>query len=266
MPDEQSENIATDPKTETTTEPVKAPEWQAALAARFGVDVSGFSDEANALSAIRMTAENSARAGIQSTPATETVTPVEAAKPAEITAESLGFDEDVDPNILKAFQTMSTRQDKQIADLQAEHAKQVEQATVASSSSVAGEANAQTANALIDKLASPKYGVGANRTVPQQLAVNRIFELAELIHQGGSVQGASIENIVESALLMDAGAAMSSVQGNPPPEPKSAGGAAGDKKIYGRKAVTKRGDNPNDPLGMLEDPVFREGVRRILES
>lgn len=265
MPEDQSTNIAVDPPTETPTEPVKAPEWQASLAKRFGVDVSGFSDEANALSAIRMTAENSARAGVQSAPVVQTPEPVEPVKPSEVTAESLGLEGDeIDANILQAFQVMSIRHDKKIADLQTAYDKQIEQVTA--DSSVSGTANAQTANTLIDKLASPKYGVGDNRTVPQQMAVNKVFEIAELIAKGGSVQGMSVENIVEMALLSDAGVAMSSVQGNPPPEPTSAGGAAGEKKIYGRKPVTKRGDNPIDPMGLLEDPVFRAGVTRILDS
>lgn len=265
MPEDQNTDNENNQNNEDN-ENTKAPEWQASMAKRFGMDVSGFSDEKNALSAIRMSAENSARSAIQSSPAVEPAVETPApVKPAEITAESLGLDEDVDPNILKAFQAVSARQDQQIADLNAKHAKQIEQAT--SSNSVNGEANANTANALIDKLASPKYGVGANRTVPQQLAVNKVFEIAELIHRGGSVQEASVENIVEMALLSDAGIApMESVQGSPPPEPKSAGGSAGEKKIYGRKPVEKRGDNPIDPMGMLQDPGFREGVRRILEG
>ncbi len=264
MPEDQSTNTETE--TQETKEIKEAPKWHEDLSKKFGVDVSGFSDESNALSAIRMVAENSARSGVHSEPATETPaqTP-EATKTPEITAESLGLDkDDLDNPMLKAFQAMSTKQDKQIADLQAAHAKQMQEATI-DSSSVNGAANAQTANAMIDKIASPRYGVAANRTVPQQLAVNRVFEIAELIHKGGSVQGASVENIVEMAILSDTGVAMDSVQGNPPPEPKS-GGGAGEKKIYGKKPPTKRGDDPNDPMGFKQDPVFRERFRRILES
>lgn len=272
---------------------VEQPNNIALLSEQFGVDLSGFKDEDSAIAAVRLLTEQFARDGLEQQqqlyqqPAGVTYQQPAPVVPTAPAAPEFNFDDpDLDPKVASVLKFLKEKLDA--AEYKAEQANAFnrniqEQAVQRHKNEVT-----RRAAVVIDSVASDKYGSTGKRTVAQQMAVDKLYELANVVIYGMSARGAqipTIEKVMSTVLTLDgnppkAGAANASptpsVQSVSTPasptlaaavaarlEPRSGGNfpQTGVGTVPGQGSVPiKRAD---DPMGLRNDPSFQAGVRAI---
>lgn len=184
------------------------------VAERYGVDadqLSGFSDVGNAEAAARLLLNQIASAGFQTLygqpQAPAVLQPPAPVLPPVATPAAPAFELDeelIDPKVVAVIKS----QQAQIAEAKAAAAA-AQQAVAQFQSQNAAQVQQQVfdrATAAVDKVASPKYGVGQQRTVPQRLAVENLYRIADSLIAGMQARGMPvpvIETVIQQALYLD---------------------------------------------------------------
>lgn len=242
-------------------------DWAKDLSEQFGTDVSGFSSEKDALSAVRMLAEDYAKRGLTQPSNSSINYETVDQNSSQDTSDDLGVDfddADLDPKIASAFKTLQSNYQKLVQQQKdtEERFRQTQAEQVKSQWNQVWE----RANSAIDKLASPKYGVGGNRTALQMIATNNIRQLTESIISGMAQSGKqlpTIEKLVSMAVMLDGGELpkKASPKANAPVPPDQRGVRPQIQSSSSSKVV-----DPSDPLGLRNDPKYRQAIRHILNS
>jgi heterodisulfide reductase subunit A-like polyferredoxin len=190
----------------------------------------------------------------------------------EFTVDDLDLGEDASPEIVKAFKTLGARSQKaiQAATAQAVAAQAAAANTAVQYQNQVNQANANQqaevsarAVSYLDNLASPKYGVGTQRTMVQTLASEQVMQTAGNLIRGMQNYGQvlPIEQVMSAAILM--------VDGNVPQAPAAATPTQGGLTPTPPKGVatpvkTKQIGSSGAAQQMMGDAEFMEGARAIM--
>ena len=190
---------------------------------------------------------------------------------SEVSFDDLDLGEDASPQIIKAFKAMGERSQKAIKAAISQSA--AAQAAVAATSKQFQQQQYDTEQAAqnevttravsyIDNLASPKYGVGNNRTLVQTLASQVVMTKAGNLIRGMKAYGQvlPIEQVMGAAILMVEGelpqAPAQSVPGTAALNPSTPKGPAPvPKRTVGSAGAGQQ---------LMGDPEFLDGARAIL--
>jgi len=189
------------------------------------------------------------------------------AAPATINVADLDLGE-ASPEIKKAFKALVANQ----GALQQE-AQQARQAAIQASNQVTQQAQqaqvneqqaiANQAISYLDGLASPEYGVGANRTMAQTLAAEQVMRQTGLIMRGLNQYGQTmpVEQIVSAAIVstgrdVPKANLVAPTAAGIPPTPVAAGLTAAP--------VAQTVGTSGPPGSMMADPEYMAGARAIL--
>jgi hypothetical protein len=244
------------------------------LSQKFGVDLTGFSSKQDALAAVRLQAERFAQAGIQPSfdfgPVSQGQQQVVPAQPAAEVEPNFDFGEDVNPKVV-AFLKEQHKQTQAAIKEAKEARSQVDNFHRQSVTQRQVEVT-QRAERSIDSLVSPKYGVSGKRNISQELAVQTLKQKAGAILNGfvySNQPVPTIETIMALAVELDGGAGVVAQQQ----------AAVGQQQIPAHSLSPRQGTVPNggaptlpnvarphDPLGLLNDPGYIAGVKRIMAS
>lgn len=250
--------------------------WKGELSSQFGISVDGFTNRADAVAAIRLLTERVATTDysqFQQEPAppqfqqygpVPVATPTPPVVPVEIDLT------DVDPKLASAIKAIQAQ--TAAALKQAETANQAYQAHQAQIVQQHTAQVADRASAVLDKLASPVYGVGKNRTFQQTQAVETLGRTVQKLIHGFSSdprgQMPSIEQVMNLALTLHGHDATARPAAPAAPAVPSQISALTQRALTGNTAApaAPHFKDPNDPLGLKLDPGFRAGVKAILAA
>ena len=179
---------------------------------------------------------------------------------------------DMSPEVAKAFKQLSERSQTAIAAATSK-ANEVQQALYtqqqeynAQQEQVSLGQQAEVANRAVrylDSLASPKYGVGKNRTMVQTIAAEQVMAAAGRLISGSDAYGQqlTIEQIMQGAVLMIDGAvpAPAAPQAAPPIVPLGQFQAPGSAPAVRRQVGSSGGGQI-----LMGDAEFLDGARAIL--
>lgn len=295
--------VVTEP---VVTEPVAAapvvPEVNpvSVLSEQYGLDLNGFKDEESALAAVRLITDQYAKAGLEQQYQTQSYSPetqyqtttyqtqVPAAPAAPVVSDFNFDDADLDPKVAAGLKALQARLDA--ATKAAENANNATRQM--QEQAIAHQKNEITkrASRVIDGLASPKYGSGANRTAPQQMAVNQLFELANVVIAGMTTRGVpvpTIEKVMSMVVALDGGAVKGATATGVPGAPAAPAAPAaispGLAAAVAARLEPRTGGNfppggvgtgagqgvipvrrADDPLGIRNDPGFKAGMAAIM--
>jgi hypothetical protein len=183
--------------------------------------------------------------------------------PAEFKLE---LDDSTDPKIVNAFNKLTQHLQSQIqkANQRAEQAEQAYSNFHRQQQRALETQVLNRANSVVDKLASAKYGVGANRNPMQAVALNNLYSIADRLLAGWKNSGQPIpqvEQILHQALLLDGqtGPAQKAA-------PQQQAPLAGLSVTPGIRGGNPTFPNPQRPASMPldHDPNFLAGVAAIL--
>ena len=194
-----------------------------ALGEYFGLDAASLADEGKAAETLRPYIDQLIEAGsrnqfvpqasaphVNAPPVAQQ--PAEEFKPIEIDFESEEF-EDAPPSIVKAMKLLNQQANQQLkaaADREKAAAKAAADQKTAWEAQQQQQVNQQQQEVSrraydhVDKLNSPRFGVGQNRTLIQRIAVQEVMNTADNIIRGLQSFGGqtpTIEAIVDAALL-----------------------------------------------------------------
>jgi hypothetical protein len=243
--------------------------WKQELSGKFGVAVDGFTNRADALAAVRLLAERAAIIGHQqqfADPAPVQQIPAQPAAPAQAVDLAAIDLSNADPALAQYVQAL--QQQTAAALAQAQEAQKGYQSFQQAQQQKQIEVAAQRAEAVLDGLASPKYGVGQNRTFQQLQNVENLGRYVQKILTGFASQpGAqpTIEEVLHLALELDGYEAAPAKPVAPTGVPS--GTAALVQRALGGNTPNipaPRFKDPNDPLGLKNDPGFMAGVKAAL--
>ena len=190
----------------------------------------------------------------------------------EISFDDIELGDDVSPEIAKAFKQLGARSSKAIkaATAQAMAAQAAAANTAVQYQQQLAQANqnqqaevSQRAIAYLDNLASPKYGVGSQRTMVQTLASEQVMSTAGNLIRGMQNYGQvlPIEQVMSAAILMVDGslptapaAPVQSTSGLTPTAPKGATAAAPVRQV-GSAGLGQQ---------LMSDADYMEGARAIM--
>jgi len=192
--------------------------------------------------------------------------------PPEFRFDDLDLGDDATPEMKKAFQTLGERSKTAIQAVNTQ-ALQAQQAAVASYQALEAQQQgaeerdnqktAQQAVQYLDSLASPKYGVGDNRSLIQTVASEKIMQTAGYLLRGMRSYGQTmpIEQVVRSAILLSDGDV-------PTPPVQTAPGypALPPSTPPGPTPPPRRGTGSAAGGGaLMDDPEYLAGARQILD-
>lgn len=249
---------------------------------------AGFTDLSNAQAAARLLLDSFAREGLggweQSPvldgPAAPVFPPapnvVQQPQPAQVT-EALKLDLDeatLDPKLVAAFKQLQEFASKgvQSATERAEKAEKLVQEFQTRQQNEQRQAVATRASSAVDKLASPRYGVGRNRTAAQKLAVENLYRLADGIIYGMHNRGLpvpQIEQVIQQAVLLDQTASapaqpVQPQQQQPQLLPQQYQGHFGQAFAPPRAPVNTPFPQQNRPISLENDQQFAQAALEIL--
>ena len=229
----------------------------------FGVDVSGFSDEANANYAIRQAAERYAAIGLskaqqqQQPAATDPLVEDDDTDDVDINA--------LDPKVAAYFDKIKKQADA--ARREAEQFRQQQYEAQEAQNRAAFKGTIEKVVTTIDSFALPEFGVGEHLTVPQQIARRNLMETTAAVVNGLVASGLPVPS-PEAAVRMAL-----TVQGKEPTVKKGAqpkpGMAPGGTLAPGAAKPTleyfKR--KPEyDALGITQTEEFQRGLAEIIAN
>lgn len=193
----------TGPATSTEPEAPKPDAWKDDFKNTYGFDAGGYSTKDDAFQALKDITERFALAGLnQKAPIVDDFPTVQ--PPAAKTEPE--FDEN-DPTLSPEIKKLLAA-NKVLQEQIRQREIAAEQAQAQYDARVRQEVLTRAVGA-VDKLASPKYGVGATRTYTQQKALQALLQTADDIYKGMLVAGQqvpTIETIMNLAVRHDGGA------------------------------------------------------------
>ncbi len=251
-----------------------------------GIDSSQFVDDAAAGAALRPALEILAQTGAAQTappvnapiqPAGVDPVPVAPDQPlppavGDFSFEGIDFGE-AGPEVEKAFKALGKQNQKALSHVLAEaqaakkSADETRQAYLTQSSQavqVQEQQVLQRANSYLDGLASPKYGVGQNQSMVQQLASQQVLQVAGNLYRGMQTQGRSpnIETLMQAAVFFIEGKMPTATPAAPAPvpglPPRTASGEA--------PAPVRGSGSAGEGGALMDDTDFLAGARAILSS
>lgn len=250
----------------------------------FGIDSSGLADDASASAALRPVIGLLAQSGVPQNapiqpqgvdPGTIPVAPEQPLSPTA-TVPDFSFDEvdfgEAGPEVKKAFQAQAAQNQKALQQVMGEAQaakKSADEAKQAFVNSNAQSVHAQEqqvlsrANSWLDTLQSPKYGVGQNRTMIQQMASQQVMQVAGNIIRGTQNHGQTppaIETIMRAAVVYIEGKLPTPATPPTTPVPglphQTASGVA-PAPVNGSGSAGSGGE-------LMSDKEFLDGARSIL--
>jgi len=237
----------------------------AEIASTYGVDAQIFSHCPNiesAYAALQAIVSHNVQSGFGFQPEVPAQPQQQIQQPAQAAAQAAEFtldlDPETDPKIIAAFKAL--HQSQQAAIQEARQAREQFDKLQEQQVQTRQIEMLNRANTSIDKIASPKYGVGQNRSFQQKLAVQNLYRIADVLMDRYSANGQvpSIEAIMQQALLMDGHVPQTKPAAPVPPAKPAIPSPA---QLLQRTATPSQ-HTPNVPLD--RNPNFIQGVREIL--
>jgi hypothetical protein len=246
------------PAAPTVVEKPKFSDEVAKTAETFGVDISGFTDEANAQFAIQQAINHAARIGSR---------PFETQQQPEVVPTEDEDDDDIDFASLDPKVAARVRKVQEQAASAVQFVQQLKQQQAAEQQAQAKrlyDGLVSRATKAIDDFKSPDFGVGQQVTVAQQLQRRNLMDVTASVIQGQRINGRDIEieDAIKAALVI-LGKTPAQQQIGPagkalPPGSGVAGGAPAPVRPYFSK------NRPGwDLTGVATDPNMQRGLAEI---
>ena len=249
------------------------------LGSYFGLSPEAAKDDASTTAALKPVLDLIAQGGapvqqapVQQAPVPQPVPVQQAPAAADFKFDDLNLGEDASPELVKAFRALGERSQAAIQAANTQAAAAQTSATATAQAYVNHQKQAELnhqqqvsdrALTHIDSLASPKYGVGAARTMVQSFAAEQVMRATGNLIRGMERYGQSppIEQVVNAAILQIEGklpeaAPVAAAPVIPALTPAVARGTA--------PAPAKSTGSAGVGGSLMSDPRFMEGARAIL--
>lgn len=242
--------------------------WKSELTQSYGIDVTGFSNRDDALTAVRAIADQYAREGLAVRDPEVTPPPASAAEPDAL--KGINFKE-LDPKVAKALQALQEQTKKAQED--AAQARQIIQQQEQKQFSQQQQEISSRAMKHLESIAAEKYGTSTARTAAQTIELQNLFRTTGALVRGMRANNQpvpTVEKVIELGILLTGGKLPS--QGTQSQVSSTANQSIENfyNGLFTPPAEEQRGPapskykDPRDPLGIKNDPSFRAGVRQIL--